>query len=232
MSTFSPWFHGNPTPSPSTYADMGSIKRAMAKRDDSAPPVAMPHNTTTVINQQAPQRQQRQQQQIPTGGMQALSKMIKGFMGPGDVTGTGESIPGYSMGMDISGDIAMLQADAVDPALNGIATATEAEQAAISAGAVAPEAASEGILSNLSLPGVGAAGGMGLLGGRIGSYFGNWVGDQAGIGGKREREAIGGVLGGAAAGALAGSAAGGVGAIPGAFIGGLGGAIANFSAFL
>lgn len=239
MSTFSPWFHGTPSVSPSAYSDMGSMRRVMNSRDEGAPPVAMPHNTTTVI-QQAPvqQRQQRQQTNIPTGGLRALAKMAKDYIGPGDVTGTGPSTPGYSLGMDVSGDLAMIQADKLEGiggtsfsslSETGVPTLTENLQAVSSSGAVVPEAAAaEAGTSSMSLAGLGATGAGGMIGGKLGSYFGNWVGEKAGVGGERDRKAVGGVVGGAVTGAGIGAMAGGIGAIPGAAVGGIAGLLSTY----
>ena len=79
----------------------------------------------------------------------------------------------------------------------------------------------------MSMSGVMLPAGAGVVGGKLGSYFGNWVGDELGVGGKNERTMFGSTLGGAATGAAAGAAVGGIGAIPGALIGGAAGLISS-----
>lgn len=124
MGTFSPWFSG--TPSYSTYSsDMGgssllgdrpSIKDVQKKSGESIS-VSMPKNSTTVINQstQPAKKQQGANANANTDMMKNIrtfAKMAKQFMNkPSDVTGTGPSVPGYSIGMDMSGEEAIMAAD-------------------------------------------------------------------------------------------------------------------------
>ena len=61
----------------------------------------------------------------------------------------------------------------------------------------------------------------GLVGGYLGGKFGDWAGEQLGIGGKNEREIGGGILGGAATGAAIGSIVPGVGTVVGGLVGGI-----------
>lgn len=226
MRTFSPWYSG--TPSYSTYSDMGSsalgggrpsIKQV--QREQSAP-VAMPHNTTT-ITQAAPQQRQQRPQQNLFNNVKGLADMARKFMdNPGDITGTGPSAPGYSLGMDLSGEEAIMAADRAE--ILG-STIPAAEAAPVEAFNYVPGAALE---TNPGFMAYGGPGIAGIAGGKIGGYFGKWMGDKLGVGGEKDRSMVGGVLGGATTGAIVGSGAGGIGAIPGAFIGGIGGALANF----
>lgn len=234
MGTFSPWFSG--TPSYSTYAgDIGggsllsnrpSIKEVQQKHSDSMNMVAMPKNTT-VVNQTV-QRPQQRKQSSGNNNFMGLAKMVKQYMdAPTDITGTGPSIPGYSMGMDLSGEEAIMAADALE-SQEVLAPAVEnlgAKATVDSAIGVVPEVSA----TPMQLTGAGMAG---VVGGKMGKYFGEWAGHELGMGGKREQDIIGGTLGGAAAGAMYGSVVPGVGTITGGLIGGAAGGIGNlFSIF-
>ena len=242
MGTFSPWYSG--TPSYSTYSDLGSLSGRPSIKEvqrNAEAPVAMPHNTTTVMQAPAVRPQQRQQSN-PLSNINSLAKMAKSFMKPSDVTGTGPSTPGYSMmGMDMSGENAIIAADKAealgagmqDAVASGVITDGEISTAMAGNG-LAEEAlnyvpgafAEEG--AGMTAGGILGTAGAGLVGGKIGNYFGNWAGAELGIGGKEERSKVGATLGGAAAGATAGAMFGGVGAIPGAVIGGIGGLMSSF----
>lgn len=232
MGTFSPWFSG--TPNYSSYAEMGSSGLSGGRpgikqvQKEASAPVAMPHNTTNTIVQQAPQ--QRKQQQSPFNNAMSIAKMVRGYLDtPTDITGEGLSTPGYSLGMDLSGEEAIMQADRLETILPTQSVVTEGITAPVTEeafnyvpGVLGEESAG---LSFGQFAGPATAG---LVGGKIGGYFGNWLGDKLSIGGKRERDIAGGVLGGAATGAAVGATAGGIGAIPGALLGGAGGLVASF----
>jgi hypothetical protein len=85
-------------------------------------------------------------------------------------------------------------------------------------GVSAGTGATSGLAAGLSSTGVGLAAGAMMAGGPM---FGNWAGEQLGIGGERERSIGGGVVGGAAAGATIGSVVPVVGTAVGAVIGGV-----------
>lgn len=233
MGTFSPWFGG--TPSYSTYAgDIGggsmlsnrpSIKEVQQKHSDSMNMVAMPKNTT-VVNQTV-QRPQQRKQNGTLNNITGLAKMVRQYMdAPTDVTGTGPSVPGYSMGMDLSGEQAIIDADIAEA---GIMAPTSESIAAKPAADVLIGAVPEASATPMQLTGAGMAG---VVGGKMGKYFGEWAGHELGMGGKREQDIIGGTLGGAAAGAMYGSVVPGVGTITGGLIGGAAGGIGNlFSIF-
>jgi hypothetical protein len=233
MGTFSPWFSG--TPSYSTYSgDIGGGSllsnrpgiKDVQKSQNSTTMVAMPKNTT-VVNQTV-QRPQQQKKDNTLNNIVGLSKMVKQYMdAPTDITGTGPSIPGYSMGMDLSGEEAIMAADALE-SQEVLAPAVEnlgAKATVDSAIGVVPEVSA----TPMQLTGAGMAG---VVGGKMGKYFGEWAGHELGMGGKREQDIIGGTLGGAAAGAMYGSVVPGVGTITGGLIGGAAGGIGNlFSIF-
>ena len=77
-----------------------------------------------------------------------------------------------------------------------------------------------GLLSGMSaMAGPAAAG---AAGGFLGTYAGEWIGERLGIGGKKERNILGGIAGGAASGAMVG---GPIGAVIGGVIGGITGLV-------
>jgi hypothetical protein len=169
-NTFSPWFGG--TPSYSSYAsdpggssllsgrprgvsEMGGTGGHGRSFEHEAPiEVAMPRVQTMNIpssggTQRRPQQQQ-QQQNSTTNNIKTMAKMAKEFKNQlfgGDITGTGPSVPGYSTGMDLSGEAAIMAADA--------ASAAEATSAAGTA-LPATEVALTGSEAGLALSGVEA----------------------------------------------------------------------------
>lgn len=234
MGTFSPWFSG--TPSYSTYADIGggsllsnrpSIKEVQ-KNQSSTDMVTMPKNTT-VVNQTV-QRPQQRRQDNTLNNINGLAKMAKSFMdAPTDITGTGPSTPGYSLGMDLSGEQAIIDADLAEAGIPTITPAASEGIAAKSTVNALVGAVPEVTATPMQLTGAGMAG---VVGGKMGKYFGEWAGHELGMGGKREQDIIGGTLGGAAAGAMYGSVVPGVGTITGGLIGEAAGGIGNlFSIF-
>jgi hypothetical protein len=104
-----------------------SIKEVQQKHSDSMNMVAMPKNTT-VVNQTVQRPQQpRRQQNNSLNNVTTLAKMVKQYMDtPTDITKTGPSTPGYSVGMDLSGETAIMKADAAQtvPSPAAIGTAT------------------------------------------------------------------------------------------------------------
>ena len=107
--------------------------------------------------------------------------------------------------------------------------------AGITAGA-APAGAGAASAAGMATGGAAPAAGMlsyagpaaaGYVGGQLGERLGVSIGESLGIGGRRERETVGGTLGGAAAGAAIGSIVPGVGTVVGAGVGALVGFVSS-----
>lgn len=165
MASFSPWFSGTPG---YTYAgndiggsalgNLGGARGMKQTVHESPITVAMPQNTSTTIIQQPQQRRTQQQQQSGNDpymkGVKEVSKLLKEYMNrPTDITGTGPSTPGYSLGTDLSGEAAIQAADLAEginygttmsevmPVAEGL-TATGEGAGVIESGATAAEALS------------------------------------------------------------------------------------------
>jgi len=117
----------------------------------------------------------------------------------------------------------------VNPALMGEGAAGITAGAGVTGagatGAAVPAAAEAGVGAGMLSYAAPVA--AGYVGGQIGQKLGVSIGESIGIGGRRERETVGGTLGGAAAGAAIGSIVPGVGTAIGAGVGALVGFVSS-----